>query len=74
MACSHRGGGRASMRRVRVAWFPQPQHAGRQSIKTKRRRCYNVEASPMGTMKVREVIRLLETDGWYLVRQRGSHR
>lgn len=23
---------------------------------------------------VREVIRILEKDGWYLVRQRGSHR
>lgn len=25
-------------------------------------------------MRVREVIRLLEADGWYLKRQRGSHR
>lgn len=25
-------------------------------------------------MKVRDVIRLLEQDGWYLVRTRGSHR
>lgn len=25
-------------------------------------------------MKVREIIKLLEEDGWYLVRQRGSHR
>jgi predicted RNA binding protein YcfA (HicA-like mRNA interferase family) len=25
-------------------------------------------------MKVREVIRLLEDDGWYLARTRGSHR
>jgi predicted RNA binding protein YcfA (HicA-like mRNA interferase family) len=25
-------------------------------------------------MKVREVIRLLEADGWYLARTRGSHR
>ncbi|HEX7298442.1 MAG TPA: type II toxin-antitoxin system HicA family toxin [Solirubrobacteraceae bacterium] len=25
-------------------------------------------------MKVREVIRRLEADGWQLVRQRGSHR
>jgi predicted RNA binding protein YcfA (HicA-like mRNA interferase family) len=25
-------------------------------------------------MKVREVIKLLETDGWCLVRTRGSHR
>jgi predicted RNA binding protein YcfA (HicA-like mRNA interferase family) len=25
-------------------------------------------------MKVRDVIRLLEVDGWVLVRQRGSHR
>lgn len=25
-------------------------------------------------MKVREVIRRLEMDGWYLVRTRGSHR
>ena len=25
-------------------------------------------------MKVREVIRLVEDDGWFLVRTRGSHR
>lgn len=25
-------------------------------------------------MKVREVIRMLENDGWYLVATRGSHR
>ncbi len=25
-------------------------------------------------MKVREAIKLIETDGWYLVRTRGSHR
>ncbi len=25
-------------------------------------------------MKVREVIRILEADGWYLVKTRGSHR
>jgi predicted RNA binding protein YcfA (HicA-like mRNA interferase family) len=25
-------------------------------------------------MKVRELIRLLQADGWYLVRTRGSHR
>ncbi|MBK6914771.1 MAG: type II toxin-antitoxin system HicA family toxin [Ignavibacteriales bacterium] len=25
-------------------------------------------------MKVREIIRLLENDGWYLVRQKGSHK
>jgi predicted RNA binding protein YcfA (HicA-like mRNA interferase family) len=25
-------------------------------------------------MKVREVIRILENDGWYPVRTRGSHR
>ncbi len=25
-------------------------------------------------MKVRDVIKLLEQDGWYLIRTRGSHR
>jgi len=25
-------------------------------------------------MKVREIIELIENDGWYLVRQKGSHR
>ena len=25
-------------------------------------------------MKIRDVIRMLEDDGWYQVRQRGSHR
>jgi predicted RNA binding protein YcfA (HicA-like mRNA interferase family) len=26
------------------------------------------------SMKVREIIRLIEKDGWYEVRQRGSHK
>ena len=26
------------------------------------------------SMKVREVIKLIEKDGWYLIRTRGSHR
>jgi predicted RNA binding protein YcfA (HicA-like mRNA interferase family) len=25
-------------------------------------------------MKIREIIRLIESDGWFLVRTRGSHR
>jgi len=25
-------------------------------------------------MKVREIIKKIETDGWYLVRTKGSHR
>jgi predicted RNA binding protein YcfA (HicA-like mRNA interferase family) len=25
-------------------------------------------------MKVREIIKMVETDGWYLVRTRGDHR
>jgi predicted RNA binding protein YcfA (HicA-like mRNA interferase family) len=25
-------------------------------------------------MKVREILKLLSSDGWHLVRQRGSHR
>ncbi len=25
-------------------------------------------------MKIREVVRLIEDDGWYLVRTRGDHR
>jgi predicted RNA binding protein YcfA (HicA-like mRNA interferase family) len=29
---------------------------------------------PSASMKVREVVRLLERDGWYQVAQRGSHR
>ena len=28
----------------------------------------------MVSMKVREVIKLIEKDGWYLARTRGSHR
>jgi predicted RNA binding protein YcfA (HicA-like mRNA interferase family) len=27
-----------------------------------------------GNMKVREIIRILEEDGWFLVGMRGSHR
>ena len=29
---------------------------------------------PLGVVKVREIIRELEKDGWFLSRQRGSHR
>ena len=25
-------------------------------------------------MKIREIINLIEKDGWYLVRQKGSHK
>jgi len=28
----------------------------------------------MKTMKVREVLRVIEADGWHLIAQRGSHR
>ena len=28
----------------------------------------------MGTVKVREILAMLEADGWYLVTIRGSHR
>jgi predicted RNA binding protein YcfA (HicA-like mRNA interferase family) len=28
----------------------------------------------MGTMKVRDVVKLIEADGWYLVKIEGSHR
>ena len=28
----------------------------------------------MKTMKVREVLRLLQQDGWYLIKTRGDHR
>lgn len=28
----------------------------------------------MRVMKVREVLRLIDADGWHLVAQRGSHR
>lgn len=28
----------------------------------------------MMTMKVKEAVRLIEKDGWYLVRNKGSHR
>ena len=33
-----------------------------------------VEEIATDRMKIREVVRLLEKDGWRLVRQRGSHR
>lgn len=29
---------------------------------------------PGGVLKVRDVIHLIESDGWFQVRQRGSHR
>jgi predicted RNA binding protein YcfA (HicA-like mRNA interferase family) len=25
-------------------------------------------------MKVKEIIKMIENDGWYLIRQKGSHR
>ena len=31
-------------------------------------------APPLLTMKVRDAIKLIESDGWYLDRTRGSHR
>jgi predicted RNA binding protein YcfA (HicA-like mRNA interferase family) len=31
------------------------------------------QGSHRAKMKVRDVVRLLEADGWYLVRTRGSH-
>jgi predicted RNA binding protein YcfA (HicA-like mRNA interferase family) len=34
----------------------------------------NVRFEDWGRMKVREAIRLIEDDGWYLVATRGSHR
>ncbi len=30
--------------------------------------------SPHFEMKIRDVIKLIEEDGWYLVRTKGSHR
>ena len=40
--------------------------------------CYNIyikarEAKSIKSYSSREVIRMLEDDGWYLVRTRGSH-
>ena len=29
---------------------------------------------PIGRMKVREIIKLIETDGWYKIKARGGHR
>ena len=31
-------------------------------------------ARPLGVVKVREVIKAIEADGWFQVRQTGSHR
>jgi predicted RNA binding protein YcfA (HicA-like mRNA interferase family) len=28
----------------------------------------------MGAMKVKEIIKIIEADGWFFVRQKGSHR
>jgi predicted RNA binding protein YcfA (HicA-like mRNA interferase family) len=28
----------------------------------------------MGAMKIRDILRLIQEDGWYQVAQRGSHR
>ncbi|MDJ0534253.1 MAG: type II toxin-antitoxin system HicA family toxin [Xenococcaceae cyanobacterium MO_207.B15] len=36
--------------------------------------CYAIALSYNTFMKVREVIKILEGDGWYLKRTRGSHR
>jgi predicted RNA binding protein YcfA (HicA-like mRNA interferase family) len=32
------------------------------------------KASIILTVKIREIIKLLEQDGWYLARTKGSHR
>ena len=34
----------------------------------------NAQSANLGCVKVREVIKILEKDGWQLVRTRGSHR
>jgi predicted RNA binding protein YcfA (HicA-like mRNA interferase family) len=28
----------------------------------------------MKSMKAKDILRIIENDGWYLVRQKGSHR
>ena len=33
-----------------------------------------VQSRFLGRMKVKDVIKLIKDDGWYLVRTRGSHR
>ena len=33
-----------------------------------------VSEGQFGSVKVREIIRMIEADGWYLDRTRGSHR
>jgi predicted RNA binding protein YcfA (HicA-like mRNA interferase family) len=45
---------------VKSAQFPRSTHGN--------------PPSHAGLVKVRELIRLLEDDGWHLVRTRGSHR
>jgi predicted RNA binding protein YcfA (HicA-like mRNA interferase family) len=41
----------------------------------RRKAKYNAEAIALSPfMKVREIIKLLEEDGWYLARTKGSHR
>jgi len=36
--------------------------------------CEQMRGKTLATVKVREAIRALEADGWYLDRQSGSHR
>jgi predicted RNA binding protein YcfA (HicA-like mRNA interferase family) len=34
----------------------------------------DIERGNVGAVKVREIIKLIEKDGWYIDRTRGSHR
>jgi predicted RNA binding protein YcfA (HicA-like mRNA interferase family) len=36
--------------------------------------CFDPQSIGLVFIKVREVIKLIEEDGWYLVRTKGSHR
>jgi predicted RNA binding protein YcfA (HicA-like mRNA interferase family) len=38
------------------------------------KKCAQLEEADVRGVKVREVIRLIENDGWFLVATRGSHR
>ena len=45
----------------------------RKSCEVRPRNIYSAPEAEEG-VKVREVIRILSSDGWFLARQRGSHR
>jgi predicted RNA binding protein YcfA (HicA-like mRNA interferase family) len=55
-------------------WLPVAAHNGPNNGPTKKPTEIVFHARYTGSVKVRDIIRMIEQDGWVQVRQKGSHR